>query len=109
MPALKIIFVTITAALALIGAYSILREALLAVFVSREIAIAVILRTPLEEEALDILLDEATRHPCRRRGQRVALVVPRALSDSVLAHADLLERYGVEVWIGDTRENGTRP
>ncbi len=108
MPIPQIILVTFASALSLIGAYSILREALLGVFASREVSVTVILKEPVTPEALDILLDEATRHPRRRRGQRVTLVLPRALMDTMgegdvllPSYAEQVSRYGAEVFLGD--------
>lgn len=109
MEALQIILEVTVAALAVVGAYGILRELMLGVVASRQITVAVVLREAVDEVSLDILLDEAMRHPRRRRGQRTALVLSRQLllgemgEDGALfpPYASVVERYGVKVLVAD--------
>ena len=109
MDALQIILEVTVAALAVVGAYGILRELMLSAVASRQVAVAVILGEAVDEVSLDILLDEAMRHPCRRRGQHTALVLSRHLlcgemgEDGVLfpPYEAIVERYGVKVLVAD--------
>ncbi len=101
MPAIQIVFAVIGAFLAVIGAYAVLRELMLSAIASREVTVAVVLREPVDEVALDLLLDEANRHPTRRRGRRVALLVPRTLAEQLPAYAEVIERYAAEVFVVD--------
>ena len=114
MEALQIIAEVFVAALAVIGAYGILRELLLATVASRQVTVAVVLWDAVDEVSLDILLDEAMRHPRRRRGQRTALVLSRHLlrgemgEDGALfpAYAEIVDRYRVAVWVADPPADG---
>lgn len=114
MEALQIIAEVFVAALAVIGAYGILRELLLATAASRQVTVAVVLWDAVDEVSLDILLDEAMRHPRRRRGQRTALVLSRHLlrgemgEDGALfpAYAEIVDRYRVAVWVADPPADG---
>ncbi len=109
MPILQIILEVLVAALAVIGAYGLLRETVLSAIASRQVTVALVLREPVDEVALDILLDEAMRHPRRRRGQRIALLVSRPLlcgpmgEDGVLAPAyrEVVLRYRAEVFVAE--------
>ena len=109
MEILQIILEVTVAALAVVGAYGILRELMLGAIASRQITVAVILGEAIDEVSLDILLDEAMRHPRRRRGQRTALVLSRHLlcgemgEDGALfpPYAAVVERYGVKVLVAD--------
>ncbi len=113
---LEIILPMLVSLLAVLGAYGILRELMLSAVASRQVTVAVVLREPVDEEALDILLDEALRHPRRRRGQRIALVLARPLVDGAMGEAGelsprfaaLAERYAAEVFVADAL-SGTVP
>lgn len=69
------------ALLAVIGGYFLLRTASEALFLPRRVTAAVVLTEAVDAAELDILLAEATRHPARRRGMRVLLVLSPALAD----------------------------
>ena len=109
MDVLRTILEVTVAALAVVGAYGILRELMLGAIASRQITVAVILSEAIDEVSLDILLDEAMRHPRRRRGQRTALVLSRHLlcgemgEDGALfpPYASVVERYGAKVFIAE--------
>ena len=109
MDVLQTILEVTVAALAVVGAYGILRELMLGAIASRQITVAVILGEAIDEVSLDILLDEAMRHPRRRRGQRTALVLSRHLlcgemgEDGALfpPYAAVAERYGAKVIVAD--------
>ncbi len=105
----KIILDISVAALAVIGAYAVLREGLLTLAASRQVTVAVILHEAVDEVSLDILLDEAMRHPRRRRGQRIVLILSRHLlrgemgeGDTLFPHyAQIVDRYRAEVFVAD--------
>ncbi len=107
MPILQIILGSLVAALAVIGAYGVLRETMLSAIASREVTAAVVLWEAVDEVALDILLDEANRHPKRRRGQRVALILsPDAFAgmsgaDGALlpVMTEIIDRYRAELFV----------
>ncbi len=109
MSVIQIILQVLVAALAVIGAYAILRVATISAIASRQVTSAVVLREAVDEVTLDILLDEAMRAPGRRRGQRVALVIARPLlagpmgKDNTLApdYAAVAERYRAEILVAD--------
>ncbi len=99
MPAIQIVFAVLGALLAVVGVYAILREWMLSAIASREVTVAVILREPVDAVTLDLLLDEATRHPMRRRGRRVALIIPRPLEGNLPLYAEVIERYAADVLV----------
>ena len=109
MEILQILLEVTVAALAVVGAYSILRELMPSAVASREVVVAVILCEAVDEVSLDILLDEAMRHPSRRRGQRTALVLSRHLLWGEMGengalfppYASVVERYGAKVFIAE--------
>ena len=93
------------AALAVIGLYGILHGILESVLRPRQLTSAVVVRTMADAADLDILLCEAKRSPCRRRGRSVVLAINAELLDGRMGtvralkeeYALLAERYGAEV------------
>ncbi len=106
---LQIVMEVLVAALAVVGAYTILRESILGVVASRQVRVAVVLQEAVDEVSLDILLDEALRHPCRRRGGRIVLLMSRHLLAGEMGEAgvlspsygEIVERYHAEVFLVD--------
>ncbi len=97
------------AALAVIGVYFLLRELAAACFSSRHVTATLVLRRPVDEVGLDILLDEAMRHPMRRPGERVVLLLSADLLDGPMGEGKQLhpplavvaERYRARVMVAE--------
>ena len=93
------------ATLVVVGFYGFLHGILEIFFRPRQLTSAVVVETAVDAAELDILLCEAKRSPCRRRGKRVALVIRAELMDGRMGegttlreeYALLAEKYGAEV------------
>lgn len=105
------------ALLAVIGGYFLLRTVSETIFLPRRVTAAVVLTAPVDAAELDILLAEATRHPARRRGMRVLLVLHPTLMVGDIgemdadgtprlapAYATVAERYRAAVCIATLSE-----
>ncbi len=109
MPVIRTVAAVAVAALAVIGFYSLLHVAINALVSSREVTVTVILRRPVDPPTLDLLLDEAYRHPLRHRGRRVALLLHAPLLEGTMGeggalapdYRELVERYGATVYTVD--------
>lgn len=90
--------------MAVIGFYCVLREVTDSLLLPRQVTAAVVLHEPVGADSLDILLSEAIRHPVRRRGRRVLLLIPRNVSESWLTAdiSEVIERYHAAVLAVDT-------
>ena len=95
----------VVSALAVLGFYGILHGMFEAILRPRQLTTAVVVRTMADAVNMDILLCEARRSPCRKRGRAVVLVVSAELMDGRVGqgsalkeeYALLAERYGAEV------------
>ena len=93
------------AVLAVVGFYGFLHGVFEIFLRPRQLTAAVVVETVMDAADLDILLCEAKRSPCRRRGGRVALVIRADLMDGPMGegtvlkeeYARLVEKYGAEV------------
>lgn len=110
MDTLQILFYVIVAALSVIGFYGVIHALLEGLMLPAPIATAVVLAGDTSPEELDILLCEARRAPVGRR--RVILLVDTALLEGTVgergtlypAYEEMVAKYGVELFIGVTRE-----
>ncbi len=109
MATIRILLEVLVATLAVIGAYGLIREAMLSAVASRQVTMAVVLREAVDEITLDILLDEAMRHPNRRQGRRIVLLVARSLLEGDMGEGGRLapdflavaDRYHAVVAVAD--------
>ena len=107
MDVMEAVVQVLVAALAVVGFYGLLHGMFEAVLRPRQITSAVVVRTMADAMNLDILLCEARRAPCRRRGKSVVLVVSAELMDGRVGegttlkeeYALLAERYGARVCV----------
>ncbi len=105
MPYVAVVGEIIVALLSVIGFYTILRVVADRWLCSHRVVVSVLIRETVDDGELDMLLSEATRHPARRRGQRVVLMVAAELMDGRMgtdgrlapAAAVVAARYGAEV------------
>ena len=105
MDVLEIFAKILISALAVLGFYGILHGIFESFLCPKQITSAVVVSTMKDAADLDILLCEARRSPCRRRGKGVVLAVRAELMDGRMGegttlkeeYALLAERYGAQV------------
>ena len=91
------------------GIYCALKALAELLFPTRQIAVAVEVRTPDDAEKLDLLLHEARMAFWRRGGTRTVVLLSADLMDGRVGRGDelfaqydeLLERYGAECYLID--------
>ena len=105
MSVMEMLAQILISALAVVGFYGILHGLFESMLRPKQLTSAVVVRTMADATDMDILLCEAKRSPCRKRGRSVVLVVSADLMDGRVGeggtlkeeYALLAERYGAEV------------